>query len=513
MKFFFAAHARLLIAIAAAAVLVGGGYWFITAKQRPAFNSFTVARGNVVESVDVPGNVLTANDVTLSFEQAGQIAHVYIEEGDKVAAGSVLADLDASGLLTQLDEASATFAAAQAKLDGLVNGTRPEQLDIDKSSVASAQAAVQTASNALMAAESGAYTAADDAVRNETDNLFSNPQSENPAFLVSAVDSQLVIDIQAQRIALQTILNNWYAAQNSSSSDPGSLSLVANENMRQVQSYLDAIALVVNGAIPNSTMTASVLAGYKSDVTTARTEISAAITALTTAESGLTSASSALQVAKNQLTLAEAGATAQDIEAQKAAVAEAQAGVESARVALSHAELIAPFAGTVSNLTAKVGQVVSSGAPMLALTNSSGLKIDGYVSEADVAKVSVGGKADVTLDAYGTGTVFSATVATVASTETTVNGSPAYEVTLHFTNPDDRIRAGMTANAHVIAAEHDGVLEVPARLVISANGSQSVLLRNGSASVTQPVTTGLVGDDGMIEITSGLKEGDQIADF
>ena len=79
--------------------------------------------------------------------------------------------------------------------------------------------------------------------------------------------------------------------------------------------------------------------------------------------------------------------------------------------------------------------VVTPGVPMLSLTNNGGLKIETNVSEADVAKVKDGDTANVTLDAYGTGTIFPATVATIDSAETTVNGTPAYKVTLYFTNP------------------------------------------------------------------------------
>ena len=67
----------------------------------------------------------------------------------------------------------------------------------------------------------------------------------------------------------------------------------------------------------------------------------------------------------------------------------------------------------------------------------------------------------MTLDAYGTGTSFPATVTTVDSAETVVNGTPSYMVTLHFTNPDGRIKDGMTGSVHLVTAEHDNVVEVP----------------------------------------------------
>jgi HlyD family secretion protein len=167
----------------------------------------------------------------------------------------------------------------------------------------------------------------------------------------------------------------------------------------------------------------------------------------------------------------------------------------------------------VQNLTAQVGQVVSPGAPVMSLINNSGLKIQAYVSETDVANIKAGDAANVTLDAFGTGTSFPATVSTIDAAQTQVNGSPAYLVTLHFVSPNSQIKDGMTGNVHIIEAEHDNVIEVPSNLVINNNGSYFVLVENGNTAEQKPVQIGLVGNNGMTEITSGLNVGDNINSF
>ena len=117
----------------------------------------------------------------------------------------------------------------------------------------------------------------------------------------------------------------------------------------------------------------------------------------------------------------------------------------------------------------------------MSLINNSGLKIQAYVSEKDVANVKPGDAADITLDAFGTGTTFPATVTTVDAAQTQVNGSAAYLVTLHFTNPNGQIKDGMTGNAHIIEAEHDNVIAVPSSLVINDAGSYSCFMQNSGA--------------------------------
>lgn len=513
MKKFIAEH--LVASIVVAVVVVGGigAVWYIATNRPPAFSGTGVEQGNVVVSVDEPGTVTVQNDADLSFQEPGQIANVNVQEGDTVSAGTVLASLDNSSLVSGLEQASATLAEAQANLDELIAGTRPEQLAVDQSAVSSAQASVTSASASLAAAVQSAYAAADDAVHNQTDNLFLNPKTTNPTFQVPDLNSQAAINIVETRISLEPMFSTWYAAAAASSSDPANAGTLTSTDLDQVQSYLDALALVVNDAQPTFAVSASVLSGYRTNVATGRTEVTAAITGVTTAENTLSSAQAGLASAESQLSLAQAGSTPQDIEAQKAAVQEAQAAVSSAQLAVDHASLVAPFSGTVQDLTAKIGQVVSPGAPLLSLVSNTGIKIEAYASEQDAVKIQEGDAANVTLDAYGTGTLFPATVATVDTAETEVNGSPAYQVTLYFKGNDPRIKDGMTGNVHIVTAEHDNVLEVPSRLVINDNGSYFVLVKSATGTVDQPVVPGLVGDNGMTEITSGLTTQDQLANF
>lgn len=488
----------IIVLIAAA----GGAYWYVSTANPPAFGSVTVGRGNVIEAVDEAGTVDAENSATLSFQESGQIAHVYVNEGSQVSAGTVLADLDSAQLSAAAQQAAAALTGAQAQLALLQSGTRPEQLTIDEATVSSTD-------QALGIAVENAYGASDDAVRNQIDTMFSNPDSSNPGFLVmpNSGSQGMVTAIEDQRVAIGGTLGVWYAALNATSTgfDPASISGTAETNLQQIDAYINAVALIVNSAQPNSTVTAANLAAYKAAVATARAEIEASISAVSGDQSAFTAA-------QNQLALAQAGSTPQAIQAQEAVVAQAQAAASSAQVALSNASLVAPFPGTIQNLTAQVGQVVSPAVPVMSLINNSGLKIEAYVSEKDVANIQQGDTALVTLDAFGTGTTFPATVTTVDAAETQVNGSAAYLVTLHFVNPDSQIKDGMTGNVHILEAEHDNVIAVPSNLVINDAGNYFVLVQRNGTVEQQSVQVGLVGAS-TTEIVSGLNVGDQINSF
>ncbi len=491
LRNFFIAAALLAIA----AVI----YFYVASSGAPSFRAYTVARGDLTESVDVTGNVSADHNASLSFQESGRVAAVPVEEGATVAAGAVLAELDQSSLEAAVEQANAALAAAEAKLSGMENGTRPEQIALDEGALTSAE-------SSLAAALESAYVAADDAVRNQADNLFSNPMSTNPVFLVAAPDAQLVVDIEAERQHMTVILDNWYVAQNATSSNEAEEYQIASASLQSIESYLNNIALAVESAVPSGTATASTLASYKTDIIAARSEITGADTALSTANAAFTAAG-------NTLALAKAGSTPEDIAAEKAVVLQAQAAAASAEVALNHAVLRAPFAGSISNLNMTVGEVVSAGTPVATITNPNGMKMEAYASENDVAKLAVGDQAAVTLDAYGSGVTFPATVTALAAAETEVNGAPAYEVTLHFTGNDDRIKDGMTGTAHIVAASRANVLEVPTRLILSDNNHSFVLVKSGPGTEKREVVTGLTGNDGMTEIVSGVSAGEQVVNF
>ncbi len=499
-KFFKKTKNRIVVGIVVCILVIGGVAWYLGTATPPAFGAVTVAKGNVIQSVDEPGSVLAENSAVMSFQEGGQLAHVNVTEGSQVAAGTVLADLDSAQLSAAVQQANGGLAAAQAQLSQLASGTRAEQITLDKS-------AVTSANQALGIAVGNAYSASDDAVRNQLDTMFSNAQSANPTFLVPNNAQGMVNSIQNQRVQIGVALTAWYGALNATSteSDPASLSATAMTNLQQIQSYINTIALIMNSANTSVSTPPATLAQYKGVLAAARGEIEASISAVSGTQSALTAA-------QNVLALAQAGATVQQIATQQAVVAQAQAMAANAQAALNHASLIAPFAGTVQNLTAQVGQVVSPGVPTMTLINASGLKIETYVSEKDVANIKPGDAAQVTLDAFGTGMTFPATVSIVDAAQTQVNGTAAYMVTLHFTNPNSQIKDGMTGNVHIIEEEHDNVIAVPSNLVINNNNTYFVLVQKGGVTQKMSVRVGLVGAS-TTEITSGLNVGDTINNF
>ncbi len=136
-------------------------------------------------------------------------------------------------------------------------------------------------------------------------------------------------------------------------------------------------------------------------------------------------------------------------------------------------------------------------------------------SEADIEKIAVGDSARTTLDASSGSIPLSATVISIDPAETMTNGVGAYKVTLQFNQANPIIKSGMTATVDILTAHKDNVLAVPASALVTNNNQTSVLVSAGSSGqlATRQVTTGISGNNGYVEITSGLSIGEKVLTF
>ncbi len=241
--------------------------------------------------------------------------------------------------------------------------------------------------------------------------------------------------------------------------------------------------------------------------------MNAALTALLAAEQSYRSAFAALRIADADLALKKAGPTEDALSAQEAKIASVRAQIVNYDAQIAKGVLLAPFSGVITKQDAKLGETVAPNQPLVSLMSDGAFKITANIPEVDVAKITVGDNAQVTLDAYGADTMFPASVASLDPAETIIGGVSTYKVTLRFNTQDGRIRSGMTANIDISTDERSDVIYVSARTVITRDGKKYVRIPNGLAVSEKEVTVGLRGSDGSIEVMSGLSEGETIVTF
>jgi HlyD family secretion protein len=121
----------VILAVIFVTVAVLGARWFIKAKENSSGAELTVY-GNI--------DIRNAN---LAFNEQERIVEIFVEEGDRVKKGQVLAILQTNRLEAQIEEAEAQIAAQQEVVKRFEAGTRPQEIEQARAEVAAAKATVR----------------------------------------------------------------------------------------------------------------------------------------------------------------------------------------------------------------------------------------------------------------------------------------------------------------------------------------------------------------------------------
>lgn len=509
---------KLIIYLVAAAFVVLAAYWFWPKPKSP-YSFTTVQRGSIEQVVSVTGNVTAASSVNLAFTESGQVSSIDASVGRSVASGEALASLDSSTIQANLNQAQANLQVQQANLAGLLAGATSQEIAVKQAGVQNAQSSLESAKQSLLNAIRNSYVSANDAVRSKTDEIFTNPTSNNPQLLIfiSVSNEQLQIELENERLTIQSVLNNWNnrILGLSSSTDPEADEKTSADYLNQITGFLSLAAEAINLASPSGSVTAADIVSWQSDISAARSEVAAAASSLSTAASDFASAQAALNLAEKELSLTEAPATSEEISAAEAQVTQAQANIRLYEDQLAKATIYSPIDGEVSEVDAKKGETVAANSPIITVLSKNKFQIEAYVADSDIAKVAVGNPASITLDAYGSSVNFQAKVISINPAETVIEGVPTYKVTFEFTNQAKPVKSGMAANIDIVTATKNNVLIIPQRAVIYDSGKSYVLLQTASSTVPvkTEITTGLTGSDGTIEVTSGLQADEKIVNY
>jgi RND family efflux transporter MFP subunit len=279
----------------------------------------------------------------------------------------------------------------------------------------------------------------------------------------------------------------------------------AKNYLEDAQSYYDQVKSD-DGAGSSTTKSAKLM------LDTAQSNYSAAKKALDvadqTADLSETSAKNSLETAE---ATREAAKSKYVLAAKDANVASFEAAYQSALVNMDRAVLRAPANGIIKEVNFKVGEVIGgTSIETFAKMISYDFVLEAKVSESDIAKIKLGQKATLTFDAFDPDEKFTASVVSIDPSSTVVQDVVDYVVKFAMEKDDLRLKDGMSADLDVHIFDKNNVLIIPERSIKDANGKKIVQILEKGKPVDREVQTGMRGDGGMVEILSGLQEGEQI---
>ena len=477
-------------------------------------NFVTVQRGDVVEEVSITGKVVPSKNLDLAFEKGGRVKGIYVSVGKKVSRGTILAELENSDLYADTAQKEATLKSEQARLDELKRGTRPEEIAVKQAALGKAEQDLRNYFRGALDILNDSYAKADDAVRTKTADIFTDDDTANPKLSFTVSDAQAGIDVQAMRIGAGIDKVSWrnelQTLDDYSPEDAVWSAIISGEkHLSLVRDFLTRTLDALGSAQGE---TASVVNTHKANVYTARTNVNASYTSLSSQKQSIDSGKKTVSGIQNELNLALAGTAKEQIDAQEAKVEQTEAGLMYSNAQYIKTVLRAPFSGMVTKVDGEVGDIAEANSPIVSVIGSGNFEIEANVAESDIARVKIGNAARVTLDAYGKGVVFSASVTQINLSETVIEGVATYKAKLTFAEGDERILSGLTADVDIMSGKKENTLFLPTRNIIIDGGKYFVNRIAGDGSrVKAEVMIGLKGSDGRTEILSGILEGDKIA--
>ncbi len=436
-------------------VAAGGGvYYFIeknAASQKTSETSTLqtaiASTGELTVMASGTGSVIAASEINMAFEYDGTVTELNVKVGDKVKKGDVLAKLS-----TEYTE---------------------EEI---QSQIASAELAVTEAQNALEELSTTAET-------NKTTAL--NNISTYAEAVRSAqydVDNYLMPSVLKGMDAIEALdYTKEKLDEARAAFEPYKFDAQENSTRRNLLALYNQAQSNYNSAVSRLQYQ------YILDVAEAN-----------------------LEAARKEYDAYKSGPTKTELAEANQKIASAEAALASAKETKSIVELVAPWDGTVMDITADVGEYLGT-TSFLTLADLDNPVLEVSLDESDMELVKVGYPAEIVFDALPDKT-YTGTVTTVdpsVATNSNVNTITALvqldksQLTNGVTLP-----IGLSAAVDIIAGRAENAVLAPVEALRDlGNGEYSVFVMNNDEPELRTVTVGLM-DATTAQITSGLEAGE-----
>ena len=409
-----------------------------------------VTRGAITESIDVVGTLEAQPMVKLAWESGGIVSPFDLKVGDLVKKGDVLMELEESSLSSAILQAQSDLLDAKAELDNLK----------------SANSALYTASQTLSDAE---YT-------------LRQYNTNRDYWNVKGSSWDTTEEARAEYYAAKQIVyekDNAYKALLNSDDD--------SKRADAYKEYQDAIAAREKELRDLNNLLGTYYT-YAADT-------------------------DFILYDQAEAAVEEARIDYNRYLDQTDVIAAAEANVQALENTINQSKIIAPFNGTVTDISAVVSQMAASGDAAVRIDNFENLVVKVAVSEVDINKVNVNQKAIVTFDALPN-KEYEGEVITISSAGNNDSGVVEFSVTVKVLNSDASVKPGFTAVVSVITSQVENALLAPNGAVVSRNGNSVVMLAGADGSTTPVmVETGASSETFIQIISEEISEGDRLAVF
>lgn len=527
-----------------------GVVWFALSPTPPEYVTETAKRGDLRQTVEAVGTVISERDLNLQFGISGIVESVLVKEGDTVNAGQRLAQLRGGNYAADIASAQARVAQAEADLREMESGARPEDIAVTEADVENKRASLATAKTAAENARSELETLHREIETSLTGYVGTTTTAVSQRLTVAQNSLSVVDDIFSNNDVLdaaikddpgefesiRTVSHTTRAsitplfAKASSVTDPAeALKLIedANRAVESTRVVVDRSFAYISSLQESSSFSNDDRESYKADLIAERNTLQTALSGLSSdtkslrdaaasyesqivtqqaaldrANSDITTYEASLRISEAQLALKKAPARDTDLASARAVVQQYRAALARAAADYANTIIVAPVSGVITKVPIKVGEYTPTGSAITMLGESP-YRIEMYVSEIDIPKIQLSQSGSVKLDAFP-GEFFPLRVSQIDSSSTDRDGVSKYRVRLDFLDEASakRVKLGMTGDAIIITGFRTDIVYVPTRSVLERDDETEyvrVLSDNGDIE-ERTVQTGMEGEGSTIEV-------------
>jgi HlyD family secretion protein len=467
---------RWLVGLMAAGVVVVGGtttYNYVNqgARQDDITQlTVPVEAKNVTLRITASGKVVPVQSVNISPKNPGTLTQLYVEQGDRVQQGQIIARMDSADIQARILQQRANLAQSQAQLDQALAGNRPQEIAQSRARLAQAEAQ-------LAEARAG----------NRPEEI-AQAEAEVNKFEAQLREAQSRLELAAGRVKRR----QYPASQGAVSRD-----------------YLDEALTEERNARDNLSQAEASLRSARQELTLRRNG---------SRSEEIAQKEAAVTEAKAALVLLQDGSRKEEIAQRKAAVNAAQAQLQAEQVSLENTVIRAPFTGIVTQKYANVGAFVTpttSASTSESATSSSivalarGLEILAQVPEADIGKIKQGQQVEIVADAYPD-QVFKGRVRLIAPEAVKEEGVTLFQIRIAVDTGQEQLRSGLNVDLTFLGDQVSDALLVPTVAIVTEKGDTGVLVPDAKNKPQfRSVTIGSQIKD-QTQILDGVKQGDRI---
>lgn len=461
---------------------------------RPAVSLTSLSELSTTQMVSVLGTVRPVGEVELIPEKSGRVTRVNVGLGQTVAAGQIIVELENAAERASLLQAEGAYEATLA-------GAAQNEI-----SVVEAEKRLENTYRSVASTNQSAYNTFRNILLNTVDEMFSGVNTNIIGLRINGRDQTL--SLNAERLAFQELMPNWQAQLGTGDDANEEFLLSASrDRLVRLEKMVNSFVTLLSDDRNTTGFEQSYVTGLAGRLSGAKTELVAAITNINNTEL-------ALEQAKDTLNKAQITASGGNVSLTDAQAKQARGTLLAAQANYAKTLIRTPISGQVQTLDVKLGSFVSTQSPVARITNTSSLEVVAFLSDSELAKVSLG-------DVVEWGSGETGRIAAIAPTIDSVSKKTEIRVITTSTST----KAGDTLRLNIKVTESDSLAikkEVPLTAVKLIDGKSYLLTVNDDRIKPIAVTIGLPRS-GAVAVESeidpdlqfvidarGLNEGDQV---